>query len=59
MQTVFLHVAQVFETIDGAGDKAKGEEDNQRRPEQFPLQQIAAEEDRRKHESVLEPLQGS
>lgn len=58
VQTVCLHITQVVETVDGAGDETECQEDDQRRPKQLPLQQVAAEEDRRKHESVLEPLQG-
>ena len=57
MQTVCLNILQIIETVDGAGYEAERCEDNERWPQKIPLQQIVAEEDRRKDEHVLEPLQ--
>ena len=57
VQTIGLHIPQVVETVDGAGDEAERCEDHQCRPEKFGLQQIVAEEYGCKHERVLKPLQ--
>ena len=57
MLTVCLHIPQVVEAIDGTGNQTKRRKYNQRRPKEFRLQQIIAEEDRRKNEEVFEPLQ--
>ena len=57
MQTVCLNILQIIETVDGAGYETERCEDDKRWPQQIPLQQIVAEEDRRKDEHVLEPLQ--
>ena len=57
MQTVCLNILQIIETVDGTGYETKRCEDNKCWPQQIPLQQIVAEEDRRKDEHVLEPLQ--
>ena len=57
MQTISLNILQIIETVYGAGYETKRGEDNQRWPQQIPLQQIVAEEDRRKDEYVFEPLQ--
>ena len=57
MQTVCLNILQIIETVDGTGYKTKRSEDDKRWPQQIPLQQIVAEEDWRKDEHVLEPLQ--
>ena len=59
MLAICLHVSQVVEAIDGARNQAERCEYNQRRPEEIWLQQFVAEEYRRKHEEVLEPLQRS
>ena len=57
MQTISLNILQVVETVDGTGDETERVEDDQRWPQQIPLQQVVAEEDWRKDEHVLEPLQ--
>ena len=57
MQSICLNILQIIETVDGAGYETKRGENNQRWPQQIPLQQIVAEEDGRKDEHVLEPLQ--
>jgi len=59
MLSIGLNILQVVETVDGAGYETERGEDNQRWPQQIPLQQVVAEEDWRKDEHVLEPLQWS
>ena len=57
MLTISLNILQIIETVNGAGYETERGEDNKRWPQQIPLQQIIAEEDGRKDEHVLEPLQ--
>ena len=57
MLTIGLNISQIVETIDRTRNQAERCKDDQRRPQQIPLQQVIAEEDWRKHESVFEPLQ--
>jgi len=45
MQAVCLHIPQVVEAVDAARDEAERGEDDERGPQQFPLQQVVAEED--------------
>lgn len=55
--TIGLNISEIIEAIDGAGNQAERYKYNQRGPQQIPLQQVVAEEDRRKDKSVFEPLQ--
>jgi len=48
---------QIVETIDGTGNQAERCKHHHRRPKEFRLQQLGAEEGRCEHESVLDPLQ--
>ena len=55
--TISLNISKIVKAINGAGNQAERCKDDQRGPKQIPLQQVVAEEDWRKHESVFEPLQ--
>ena len=55
--TIGLNISEIVEAINGARNQAERCKYDQRRPQQIPLQQVVAEEDWRKHESVFEPLQ--
>ena len=57
MQTISLNILQIIETVDGAGYETERGKDNQRWPQQIPLQQVVAEEDWRKDKHVFKPLQ--
>ena len=57
MLAICLHIPQIIETIDTARNKTERGKHHKRRPEEFRLQQIVAEEDRRKDKKVLQPLQ--
>lgn len=57
MKTISLNILQVVEAIDAARDKTKRGEDDECRHQIIQLQQVIAEENRRKDKSVLEPLQ--
>ena len=55
--TISLNISKIVEAIDGTGNQAERCKYDQRGPQEIPLQQVVAEEDWRKHESVFEPLQ--
>ena len=53
MQTIRLHIPQIVEAIDAARNQTERGKYHQRGPKIFWLQQIIAEEDRRKDKHVL------
>lgn len=57
MLSVCLDISQVVEAVDAAGDETKRHKYDSRRHEVFRLQQIVAEENRRKDEGIFKPLQ--
>lgn len=57
MQPVSLDILKVIKAIDAARNQAERNKDNERRCQIIHLQQMIAEEDWRKNECVLEPLQ--
>ena len=57
MQTIRLHITQVVEAIDAARNQTERGKHHQCGPEEFWLQQVIAEENRRKDKHVLQPLQ--
>ncbi len=57
MQSICLNVSEIIEAIDGARNQTERCKDYERGPKVIWLQQIVAEEDRRKDEYVFEPLQ--
>jgi hypothetical protein len=59
MLTICLDIPQVVETVNRTRNQAKRCEHHQRGPKIIRLQQIVAEENRRKHKHIFEPLQGS
>ena len=57
MQTISLHISQIVETIDAARNQTERGKHHKGGPKEFWLQQIVAEENRRKDKHVLQPLQ--
>ena len=57
MLTISLDIPQIIEAIDGARNQTERCKHYERGPKVIWLQQIIAEEDRRKDEYVFEPLQ--
>ncbi len=57
MLTIRLNIPQIVEAIDGTRNQTERREHYERGPKVVELQQIVAEEDRRKDEHVFEPLQ--
>ena len=57
MQSISLNVSEIIEAIDGARNHTERCKHHERGPKIVGLQQIVAEEDRRKDEYVFDPLQ--
>ena len=57
MKTICLHIPQIIETVDTTRNKTERGEHHKCGPEEIWLQQVVAEENRRKDENILKPLQ--
>lgn len=57
MHSICLNITEIIEAIDGTRNQTERRKHHERGPKVIWLQQIVAEEDRRKDEYVFEPLQ--